>query len=333
MSGSLSTMQLAVGMGHDELEGAPGWTTLPGTTAPTPYPMTRPATQANNRNKRISEEGYRLVDEMYRLNPYPSTSQKRETLQRILALPGCEHYKFENLNQRLAAHRKRDGITGSGPSVKAKRASLPRNTHIAPNPSSAEEILYPSIAGQDGIKAALHILLRESPIPTPYEVTLWAKRLGCHLDDVQTWIDHQRDKLQKESSKPIVTSQLPTPGSSCSPEPTSPVQLQTPVMQEVPAPPKLEREDQTESKSRTTLFSGEQFRDLAEKVHVARTDAGTQPSAEDAARALEEHSQRMTAFLERYERGDYAAIGLTPQFLSRGDQSMTVKSEPMAQPT
>ncbi|KAH9917176.1 uncharacterized protein B0H18DRAFT_43270 [Fomitopsis serialis] len=128
---------------------------------------------------------------------------------------------------------------------------------------------------RSGIISALQILVKEYPRATRSQVDIWAKRLGVHADDIETWIAHQQDKLQQEPSKPVINSQLPTPGSSCSPEPLSPVQ--TTATHSAPAVPKLEYADQTESKPRPTFFLSEQFHDLADKIHVARTGAGTPP--------------------------------------------------------
>lgn len=51
-------------------------------------------------------------------------------------------------------------------------------------------------------------------------------------------------------------------------------------------------------------------------------------SPADAVKALDEHSERMTAFLQRYERGEYASLGLAPQFLEGRSPGMPMKAEP-----
>ena len=137
--------------------GHPMWTTLPGASASTSQPFVRSATKGVPRTaKRISDEGYQLIDgnviplrtyfecspdmscclELYKLNPYPLQAQKQEVYQKILALPGCGHYKYENLNGKLTNMRKRDGISGSW----TGQRPLTKNTHTIANPSTPEEI-------------------------------------------------------------------------------------------------------------------------------------------------------------------------------------------------
>ena len=63
--------------------------------------------------------------------------------------------------------------------------------------------------------------------------------------------------------------------------------------------------------------SQQQLQDLADKVHIARAQPEAVPlSPAEAIKALDEHSERMTAFLQRYEKGEYASLGLSPQHLS-----------------
>ncbi|KZT65311.1 hypothetical protein DAEQUDRAFT_740752 [Daedalea quercina L-15889] len=305
------------------------WTTLPGASASVSQPLVKPATK--NVAKRITDEGYKLVDELYELTPYPSQAQKQDVYRRIVALPGCEHYKYDNINQKLAGMRKRDGISGSWAGQRQRQ--LTKNTHAVANPSTPEEILYPSLTQRPGITDALHILLKESPKPTRAEVRIWASRLGVFEDDIHTWIQHQQEIQQKELQKLVISSQLPTPGSSCSPEPVTPITPTVPpqsLLQNIP-PVKIKAEvgSLSESKPASAFLSREQLQDLAKSVYVARTDSGVTPmSTEDAVKALDEHSERMQAFLRRYEKGEYAGLGLTPQLLDKAGTGMSVKSEP-----
>ena len=55
------------------------------------------------------------LSELFELNPYPTREQKDATLAKIRSLPGCGHYTYVNLNQRLASHRsKRHSAGDSG---------------------------------------------------------------------------------------------------------------------------------------------------------------------------------------------------------------------------
>lgn len=148
----------------------------------------------------------------------------------------------------------------------------------------------------------------------------------------------------------MAASQLPTPSSSCSPEPTSPI---TPTSPSYPVLPPFTRVDtkpvikvqqgtylpihvshgshrrRTDNKPPGAFPSKQHFHDLAERLHAARTRPEAAPmSAADAVKALDEHSERMTAFLQRYERGQYASIGLSPQLLDRKPTSIPMKTEP-----
>lgn len=140
--------------------GLPAWTTLPGASASasasTSYPSvtSKAATQSASHHKhsRITKEGYRLVDgtvilcstskvlsahaiplsELYEINPYPTRAQKVETLAKIQSLPGCRHYTYQNLNQRLASHRSKRNHANDG--------GVSKNKHIATDATTSAQI-------------------------------------------------------------------------------------------------------------------------------------------------------------------------------------------------
>ncbi|EPT00574.1 hypothetical protein FOMPIDRAFT_1049611 [Fomitopsis schrenkii] len=311
----------------------PAWTILSGApaSASTSYSSvtSKAATGSAPRTKqsRITKEGYRLVDELYQSNPYPTRDQKNETLTKIQALPGCGHYTYVNLNSRLHGHRKRDAETGI-----ANSGGLRKDKYIARDATTTAQILYPTLLNDKNTIPYLVILWKEAPCPTSTQIKLWAKQLKVQESDIRAWMELELDN-QRQSTNRVATTQLPTPASSCSPEPASPITPTSPSYPVLPPFASLDAKPVSRAplanKPSGAFLSREQFQDLAEKVHVARTTSEAMLlSSEDAVKALDEHSERMLAFIQRYERGEYATLGMSPQLLGGASVSMPLKAEP-----
>ncbi|KZT04429.1 uncharacterized protein LAESUDRAFT_292572 [Laetiporus sulphureus 93-53] len=285
------------------------------------------STSARRLHKRLSHQGYQMIDELWKVTQNPTAIQRQELLQKINALPGCDHYTNSAL-QTLFSRRRKDAAARA-----ARYGSLPQKIEGSGTVSSSEDILYPSFKNSPGVIPSLQVLLNEFPLPNDEMVRIWAKRLRVHYEDVQTWIQFERASAPvRERSSSVNESartQLPTPGSSCSPEPSTLWQLPAhiPVPEAHRAHASLFLEDQDiEEEQKPNFLTLEQRQELAQDVRAALSAPQPPPpkTADEAKKWLDEQEQNMSTFLQKIRLGDYAQFGLEPSLLPKCSEHDTI---------
>ncbi|OBZ67592.1 hypothetical protein A0H81_12399 [Grifola frondosa] len=160
--------------------------------------------------RRLTREGYALLNDYYTRVQRPSIAERKELLARLHVLPGCEHYTTQNVTVWFCQKRKSERM----------KQTKARTSH---------DILYPSLKSP-GVIEDLEILTSETPNPSEEMVKIWSQRLGVVYSEVLTWIAVKREKSQRKSiaedpgpSGAMAGSstrlQLLTPELSTSPEP------------------------------------------------------------------------------------------------------------------
>ncbi|PCH35289.1 hypothetical protein WOLCODRAFT_125701 [Wolfiporia cocos MD-104 SS10] len=262
--------------------------------------------------KRLSQEGYRLIHEFRAINPDPSITERKELLKRIHALPDCEHYTLNRLTTVLK--QKRDRIHG------------PPKTPKEQEQLTVDDILYPSFKGQPKITGWLRILLAETKNPSEELIRVWASKLKVKHDDISAWISVERVKntvkqepVSEDSSLAITAvPQLPTPATSCSPEPDS--GLKSPAVESEEARPPASS-SMPKHETRATAADTPIWRELTQALDKALAEPVKAPDFSNASiqemnDLLTEHENRITAFLGSIESGDYARWGLDSSLLT-----------------
>ncbi|KAI8969410.1 hypothetical protein BD414DRAFT_510992 [Trametes punicea] len=209
---------------------APSWTPLPiliagvGQTTPHAVHEFMPSASAgagtsarpvrNVPRRRYPQPVYDILIDYYNnVSKYPKKPELERLVARIKTIPGCEDYSVDKAYGYFAQKRQTLGDT--------RRKDVQR-------PSTSGHILYPSIADKMSVVAKLDVLLYETPEPQLELARIWANRLGHGVtpEDIITYADLKR--IQKRDENPPLaptrvrlSSQLPTPESSISPEPRS----------------------------------------------------------------------------------------------------------------
>ncbi|KAL0571097.1 hypothetical protein V5O48_010864 [Marasmius crinis-equi] len=150
--------------------------------------------------KRLTKDGVTILRDAF-LNKNitrPTREQKEELLQRIKALPSCDHYTMKNLeawfNKQRATARKDDPPSAAGP--------------------NAEAI------------TSLETLYRGTPQPTQEIISIWVDfiqtKFKARPDDVHAWLDTQRNEAPQTNEPPTPTiSESASPMTPFPPQPSA----------------------------------------------------------------------------------------------------------------
>ncbi|CCM04890.1 uncharacterized protein FIBRA_07086 [Fibroporia radiculosa] len=280
-------------------------------------PSTSGAQQPHKRKetRRLSPEGYKLIDELYAIDTKPTLLQRRDLLQRLKALPGCDHYTGSKLSRLFDSKRKRDATREK---TQGETPELASSTYSS-SPNSVG-IVCPSFRSRPDTIPKLAVLVSENPFPNDIEVRIWAKRLKVKVDDVQTWLELRTATAITSSSDrdrssvaifPTSKTQLPTPVQSCSPE-LSKFQLPEDEKKYTILAPE-EPPD-----VRFGPFTKKQMQDLSREMRkVSQADEGL-ASTETVDKWLE-YEAEMSSFRQKIEEGKYALWGLKPHLLRQAE--------------
>ncbi|KAI0716471.1 hypothetical protein C8Q76DRAFT_692177 [Earliella scabrosa] len=250
----------------------PGWTPLSTVSASAgagPSSMVPPAesataTPANRNHRRLPPEAYKILRDYFNVNQYPSRAEKEQLVKRIRGLPGCEDYNLKRLslymNQRRQARKSSENVPSpSMTSAHILYPSLARDPVLIeklevllkehPNPPPevaaiwatrigvgvvADDILtYARLQRAQSGSADPNPNINSNTNPNPITNT----NAAASVPSVPRMQLPPLPPFQREppprSTRP--RSQLPTPASSTSPEPRSPV-FQTGYRAQVPIP-------------------------------------------------------------------------------------------------
>ncbi|KAF9479356.1 hypothetical protein BDN70DRAFT_878842 [Pholiota conissans] len=142
----------------------------------------------------------------------PTLAMRKQLLRQVHALPECDYYTLPALTNWLKLH-----MTTNYPQ------------------QSTENTRFASLNEATRAQLAALLGMEEGHNPSPEKVRIWAnmvKTSGATYTDVVDWVKHLQIEFEKQAEKEA-TTRLPTPGTTVSPEPVSPV-MKSPAMPFVP---------------------------------------------------------------------------------------------------
>ncbi|KAI0918603.1 hypothetical protein AcV5_002550 [Taiwanofungus camphoratus] len=269
-----------------------------------------------SQRKRLAPEGYKLLTDFFTINPTPTASQRRELLEQLHGIPGCEHYTQQALASYFAVRRKNDKGRNAVPestSAGGRKASTVTSSH---------DILYPTL--RSDVIQKLEILVSENPLPNEDVVKIWARRLDADTNDIFTWIELRRIASQRAAGRVIPKEEhiqssevphLPTPESSSSPEPLSEMAYDS----ECTSP--LLQEDTLEADRKSTL-PDEPLRSLRQALQHALSEPHHESltpvkTFEEFCRLYEPHEKRLMELVGKINQGAFTQWGLDSFILSK----------------